>query len=93
MIKGGRPMRVTEYRTMLYLPKSLYLQSVRTAKKRKTSLSALMRDALESYLNRPEAEEFKKAVENAFGLWKNRRTTGMQYENKIRAGWAHRCKF
>jgi hypothetical protein len=87
-------MKVTEYRTMLYLPKSLYLESVKMARKRNTSFSGLVREALKDYVAKPENDRLQKALDAAFGIWKDRKDIkdGVDYVNKIRKGWSERAR-
>ena len=84
-------MRVTEYRTMLYLPRSLYLKSVRAAKGNKKSLAAYTRDALEAYLDHPEKKDFKLAIDAAFGIWKEQGDT-VAYVQELRRQWSKRAR-
>ncbi len=83
-------MHLTDYRTMLYLPHSLYRQSLRIAKRRKTSLAAFIREALQRHLRQPEQENYDLALKAGFGLWKARFSNGRRYERRLRAGWAKR---
>jgi len=80
-------MKVTEYRTMLYLPNTLYKSSVAAAKKQKKSLAALIRDALALYLKESPKQDKWASLQAGFGLWKDRQTTGVEYENNMRAQW------
>jgi hypothetical protein len=77
---------------MIYLPKSLYLQSVRVASQRKKSFSTLVREALKDYVEKPHADEFQKALTASFGIWKNRRIDGVKYVQRIRKGWGERAR-
>jgi hypothetical protein len=79
---------------MIYLPKSLYLKSVRAAKTKQVSLSALMRVALNDFLEKPKGGDFQQALNEAFGIWKDRKDMGSssEYVQKLRKGWSTRAR-
>ena len=83
-------MKLTEYRTMLYLPYQLYQHSLLAARRQKKSLAALIREALQRYLSHPEKRDYLIALEAGFGLWKNKRINGRRYERRLRSEWAKR---
>jgi hypothetical protein len=83
-------VRLTEYRTMLYLPQHLYQQSVLAARRRKESLAAFIREALYRHLKQPEKGDYHEALAAGFGLWRGRFGDGRRYERKLRSGWAKR---
>ncbi len=85
-------MRLTDYRTMLYLPHHLYQQSVIAARRQKKSLAAIIREALQLYFKRPRQSDYLEALSAGFGLWKDRTFTGVGYQNKMRAQWKRRGK-
>ncbi len=83
-------MKLTEYRTMLYLPHALYAQTLLAAKRQKKSLAAVIRDALSHYLQNPPKGNYLKSLRVGFGLWKDRRGSGVDYENRLRSQWKNR---
>lgn len=83
-------MRLTEYRTMLYLPKALHAQIALAARRQKKSLAALIRSAIEHYIQHPAPDHYKSAIEAGLGLWKHHKESGLKYENRRRAEWNDR---
>jgi len=83
-------MKLTEYRTMLYLPHALYAQALLAAKRQKKSLAAVIREAISQYLQNPSKGNYSKALHAGFGLWKDRSSGGVAYENRIRSQWKNR---
>ena len=55
-------MKLTEYRTMLYLPQALYAQTLLAAKRQKKSLAAVIREAIAQYLQHPPKGHYAKAL-------------------------------
>jgi len=55
----------------------------RLAKEQKRSRAALIREAVADYL----AKRNRQAVEDAFGLWGQRTTDGLAYQEKVRGEW------
>jgi len=53
------------------------------AKRVRQSRAALIRAAIDDYLDRHHREQ----VENGFGLWGNRRVDGLDYQEKVRGEW------
>ena len=53
------------------------------AKRNKRSRSALIRQALEEYLDR----HGRQSELDAFGLWGDRKVDGLEYQEKIRGEW------
>ena len=83
-------MRLTDYRTMLYLPQDLYSRALLASKRQKTSLAAVIREALNRYLARPSEGESLRSLRAGFGLWRGRQETGLQFENRLRRQWKSR---
>ncbi|HMF68153.1 MAG TPA: ribbon-helix-helix protein, CopG family [Phyllobacterium sp.] len=55
----------------------------RLAKKEKQSRAALIRQAIDDFLEKQSAEVAK----DAFGLWGQRRIDGLAYQENIRSEW------
>jgi predicted transcriptional regulator len=55
----------------------------RLAQKQKRSRAALIREAVDQYLEKGS----HAAVEEAFGLWGDRVTDGVAYQDKLRSEW------
>jgi metal-responsive CopG/Arc/MetJ family transcriptional regulator len=53
------------------------------AKKENRSRAALIRQAIDNYLN----ERRHKRESDAFGLWGKRKVDGLAYQNKVRSEW------
>jgi hypothetical protein len=83
-------MRLTDYRTMLYLPRDLYARALLASKRQKKPLAAIIREALNRYLVRPSEGDSLRSLRAGFGLWRNRSETGLQFENRLRHQWKSR---
>lgn len=55
----------------------------RLAKKTKQSRAALIRQAIDDYLEKRSAE----ALDDGFGLWGNAKIDGVAYQEKVRSEW------
>lgn len=53
------------------------------SKKEKRSRAALIRQAIDEYLNRRKS----KQIGDAFGLWGHRKTDGLAYQRRLRSEW------
>jgi metal-responsive CopG/Arc/MetJ family transcriptional regulator len=53
------------------------------SKKEKTSRAALIRQAIDDYLARRRPRQER----DAFGLWGDRKTDGLVYQQKVRGEW------
>jgi predicted transcriptional regulator len=53
------------------------------AKRARQSRAALIRAAIDDYLDRHHREQ----VEEGFGLWGTRKVDGLAYQEKVRAEW------
>jgi predicted DNA-binding protein len=80
-------MRLTDYRTMLYLPQDLRARALRVSKRQKKSLAAVIREALRRYLDHPAEADSLRSLRAGFGLWRSRSETGLQFENRMRKQW------
>ena len=83
-------MRLTDYRTMLYLPHELHARAVLASKRQKKSLAAVIREALSRYLDRPAEGDSLRSLRAGFGLWRSRRESGTQFEDRLRHQWKSR---
>ena len=83
-------MRLTDYRTMLYLPQDLHARALLASKRQKKSLAAVIREALSRYLSHPAERDSLRSLRAGFGLWRNRSETGLQFENRLRRQWKSR---
>lgn len=59
-------------RTQVYLDDEIKTKLKRLSTKRRVTVSNLIRQALELFLER-HSESFEDAVEKSFGIWKNRK--------------------
>jgi predicted transcriptional regulator len=55
----------------------------RLARQQKRSRAAIVREAVEDYL----AKHDRQAIEQSFGLWRNRNADGLAYQKQIRREW------
>jgi predicted transcriptional regulator len=53
------------------------------AKRVRRSRAALIRAAIDDYLDR----HFREQVEDGFGLWGDRKVDGLAYQEKVRGEW------
>jgi len=83
-------MKLTDYRTMLYLPKEIYMKALLASKRQKKPLSALIREALAQYLSKPAKGDYLRSLRAGFGLWRGQEEDGVQYENRMRKQWDRR---
>lgn len=84
-------MRLTDYRTMLYLPQDLHARALMASKRQKKSMAAVIREALNRYLASPSEGDSLRSLRTGFGLWRRRRETGLQFENRLRSQWKSRA--
>ena len=53
------------------------------SKKERRSRAALIRQAIDEYLDRRRSQQ----IGDAFGLWGHRKTDGLAYQRKLRSEW------
>lgn len=70
-------------RTVIDVPDDLIESLDRVSVLEQCSRAALIRDAITEYLKVKSIP----AAEEAFGLWKDRRTDGVRYQRALRAEW------
>ncbi|MGJ8634411.1 MAG: ribbon-helix-helix protein, CopG family [Luteolibacter sp.] len=73
-------------RTIIEVPDEMIRSLDLVSGSEKRSRAALIREAINDYLD-------KRAVptaEVAFGLWKDHREDGVEYQNKLRSEWERR---
>lgn len=80
-------------RTQIYLNEDQKSTLDRLSVEKKTTVSNLIRDAIEEYLTRV-SPDFQGALERSFGIWKNRKLkeTSSGYVRDLRAEWEKREK-
>jgi metal-responsive CopG/Arc/MetJ family transcriptional regulator len=70
-------------RTLIDLPESQVAALDELSKAEKKSRAALIRQAIDDYLNKRRSG----GQEKAFGLWGNRKIDGMAYQRRMRREW------
>jgi metal-responsive CopG/Arc/MetJ family transcriptional regulator len=77
-------MYITEVRmrTLVDLPEKDLKQLTELSRSRKTSRAELIRQAVAGYL-----VENRAAMEDSFGMWKDRAVDGMKFQQKLRDEW------
>jgi metal-responsive CopG/Arc/MetJ family transcriptional regulator len=70
-------------RTLVDIPDQQLREIAELARRQKLSRAALIREALASYL----AAHRRERKQDAFGLWGERQTDGLAYQDKLRAEW------
>jgi len=86
-------MKVSEARTMIYMPKSLLNKCRARARNQHCSTAFLIRDAIQAYLSKPSKsaqEEWKEALHNVFGIWKDRWKSDEEVQEWRRSLWVRR---
>ncbi len=74
-------------RTQLYLPAPLHARLRRLARERRTTVSDLVRQALErEYAGRPGTDTWQRAVDAVTGLWGDREDLDEGFAREVRAG-------
>lgn len=70
-------------RTLIDIEDESIRQLDELAARRKRSRAALIRDAVSDYLERNAVER----PGEAFGLWRERKVDGLDYQEKLRSEW------
>ncbi len=70
-------------RTLIDLPEEYIRKLDDLRKKTNISRSAAIREAVKIFLE----ARINTQAKDAFGSWKNKKTTGLEYQNKIRKEW------
>lgn len=70
-------------RTLVDIPDRELREITELSRRRKLSRAALIREAVSVYL----AEHRRGQKRDAFGLWGERKTDGLAYQDKLRAEW------
>ncbi|MCO5161648.1 MAG: ribbon-helix-helix domain-containing protein [Mesorhizobium sp.] len=70
-------------RTLIDIEEESIKELDRLAARQKRSRAALIRDAVSDYLDRNAVEDSGEA----FGLWGERKTDGLRYQEKLRSEW------
>jgi metal-responsive CopG/Arc/MetJ family transcriptional regulator len=74
-------------RTLVDIPEKQLAELTKIADAKKTSRAAVLREAVSKYLesNRPISR--KKAIDKAFGIWKDLKIDSVEYQRKLRDEW------
>ena len=70
-------------RTIVEIPEEVIQTLDLLRKKERKSRAAIIRDAIDLYLGTQET----KGAEEAFGVWRQRRRDGSQYQENLRSDW------
>lgn len=70
-------------RTLVDLGESQVGELDELSRRQKRSRAALIREAIDDYL----AKRRKQSDRDAFGLWGERKTDGLTYQEKVRREW------
>ncbi len=70
-------------RTIIDIPQEIANNVDAVAKQEKRSKASVIRSALSEYL----ANKNQNSAKAAFGIWKNRKVDGLEYQSKIRSEW------
>ena len=73
-------------RTVIDVPDQLIKSLDRVSGTEQRSRAALIREAIAEFLRKRSGP----SAEAAFGLWKDRKTDGLGYQNGLRAEWENR---
>ena len=78
------------HRTQITLEDAQYERLLAEARQTGLGLAELVRRAVDNTYGRSSADEFRKAVDQAFGSWSGRDTDGEAYVEQIRTARADR---
>jgi len=73
-------------RTIVDIPDEILTNLGEVSKREHISRAEAIRRAVAQYLRALPAAG---AADQAFGIWKRRKTTGLEYEDKVRRDWQH----
>jgi len=77
---------LSSMRTVIDVPDQLIESLDRVSGTEQRSRAALIREAIAEFLRKRSGP----SAEAAFGLWKERKTDGLRYQNGLRAEWENR---
>ena len=77
---------LSNMRTVIDVPDQLIESLDRVSGTEQRSRAALIREAIAEFLRKRSGP----SAEAAFGLWKDRKTDGLRYQNGLRAEWENR---
>ncbi|RTZ66618.1 MAG: CopG family transcriptional regulator [Aquificaceae bacterium] len=69
-------------RTIIDIPDTLLIHLTALLKQQKISRAELIRRAIRDYLQQHQVD-----TDAAFGLWKDKKVEGLQYQQRIRDEW------
>ncbi|WP_274626528.1 ribbon-helix-helix protein, CopG family [Arvimicrobium flavum] len=75
--------RGTMMRTLVDIEEAHLRELDRLAKKKKKSRASIIRQAVAEYLEK----RTPASLDEAFGLWGDRKVDGLEYQEKIRSEW------
>ena len=71
-------------RTLVDIPETELQELTQIAKRENRSRVSVIRDAVSAYL---KARKPEPSLDDAFGLWGNRKVDGLEYQKKLRSEW------
>ena len=74
-------------RTLVDIPEKQLAQLKKIADAKNTSRAAVVREAVNNYLEANKPVSRKKAIDKAFGLWKDLKIDSVEYQRKLREEW------
>ena len=77
---------LSSMRTVIDVPDQLIDSLDRVSGTEQRSRAALIREAIAEFLRKRSGP----SAEAAFGLWKDRKTDGLRYQNGLRTEWENR---
>ena len=77
---------LSSMRTVIDVPDQLIESLDRVSGTEQRSRAALIREAIAEFLRKKAGA----SAEAAFGLWKDRKTDGLRYQNGLRTEWENR---
>ncbi len=80
-------------RSNVYLTESQKAQLQQISVARGNSVAQLIREAVDLFLHSTQSDPFERALEGAFGLWKDREIEdSTEYVRQLRKGWEDRLE-
>jgi metal-responsive CopG/Arc/MetJ family transcriptional regulator len=72
-------------RTLVDIPEKQLSELRKIGEAKKRPRAALIRDAIDAYVVANKSKS--KGIDEAFGLWGNRKIDGLAYQKKLRSEW------
>ena len=93
ILSNGLSEEIRMVRSNVYLTESQKAQLQQISVARGNSVAQLIREAVDLFLHSTQSDPFERALEGAFGLWKDREIEdSTEYVRQLRKGWEDRLE-